>query len=196
MPHNPQMSSKEIFESELRPCMDRIYGRALSLVNDPALAEDLLQETFLKAWRSIDSYEAGSHPSAWLNRVLYRVFVDQHRRKQSKAAEISIEDLSSDLEGPAAPNPFPKIEQALESWGGDEVVEALKALPENNRIIAIMVDVDSFTYEEVSELLDIPIGTVRSRLFRARQTLFKKLYDYARKNGHVSETIWKCSHDE
>jgi RNA polymerase sigma-70 factor (ECF subfamily) len=185
------MSDQETIEKKLVPCMEKAYQRAYYLTRNSERAADLVQETYLKAVRKIGQYREQNKPCAWLNRVLYGVFVDGYRSSQRQPAEVAIEEVEAEYEqlsDPTVPLPGEEAARHLDSWGEAEVQAALKELPEGYREVSVLVDAEGYSYEQTAEVLRIPVGTVRSRLYRARKLLFGLLYDYASKNGRVDQT--------
>ncbi|NJN27674.1 MAG: sigma-70 family RNA polymerase sigma factor [Cyclobacteriaceae bacterium] len=174
-----------IFESEFLPHIDAMYNFAFRITNDEDLAKDLLQDTFYKSFRFIESFHTGTNAKAWLFRILKNSFINEFRKKSKEPSMVDYQDvetyyshenvneiISSDL----------KVE-VLQGMIGDEVSNALNALAVDFRIVIILCDIEGFTYEEMSKILDIPIGTVRSRLHRARNLLREKLRVYAKSVG-------------
>lgn len=158
----------EIFESEAMPHVNDIYRTALRLTRSAAEAEDLVQETFMQAWRSFDRYEPGTNCRAWLYKILFNKF-DHHRRKKYTQAKYfqEADDLvfATAATAPAVP----------EHLTDRDVIAALDGLREHYRSVVLLADVQEFDYKEVAEILDIPIGTVMSRLNRARTQLRRSL---------------------
>jgi RNA polymerase sigma factor (sigma-70 family) len=174
-----------IFEKEFLPHMEAMYNFAFRISYDEDLAKDLLQDTFYKAFRFIDSFHEGTNAKAWLFRILKNSFINEFRKKSKEPTMLDYqvvetyynsedvnELITSDL----------KVE-VLQGMIGDEVSNALNSLAVDFRIVIILCDLEGFTYEEMSKILDIPIGTVRSRLHRARNLLREKLREYARSMG-------------
>ncbi len=185
------MADQARFEQDTMGFMSQLYGAALRMTRNPADAEDLVQETYLKAYRAYGQYQEGTNLRAWLYRILTNTFINQYRKKQRDPDVVDIEDVEDvhfydsvaddDLGSPSAESTF------LASMPDSDVVEALESLPDNFRIPLILADVEGFQYKEIAEILDIPIGTVMSRLHRARRALQGKLTGYAQEHGYVSE---------
>ncbi|MBH1988809.1 MAG: sigma-70 family RNA polymerase sigma factor [Myxococcaceae bacterium] len=178
------------FEEEVIPHVGTLYGAALRLTRSPGDAEDLVQETYLKAFRSFDQFEMGTNSKAWLFRILTNTFINKYRRKV-KEREI--------LDGEAhAPTVFSTLDASNRSTDrnpenilsdrslSDEVVKALAKVPVDFRVIVLLSDVYNLSYKEIAETVLIPIGTVMSRLFRGRRILQEQLFDYAVKEGVIS----------
>lgn len=160
---------RALFEAELLPHLDRVFGLALRLLGERAAAEDATQETLLKAYRSIDSYTPGTSPRAWLQTILRRVVID-HRRRSSARPAIPLSLVAEPL---AAPLALPILDGRD---GFDErVARALDGLPSELRQAMLLCDVDGLSYQEIADLMDCPLGTVRSRINRARARMRERL---------------------
>ncbi len=180
-----ELKDIQVFEGELLPHASAIYNFAYRLVIDEDEAKDLVQETYFKAFKFIKSYHRGTNAKAWLYRILKNDFINSYRKKSKEPPKIDYQDVeniynSEDTQetfsGNIAVYPFRETI-------GDEVSNALNSLPVDFRIVIILCDLEEFTYEEMAKILDIPIGTVRSRLHRARNLLRKKLLYYAASKG-------------
>lgn len=174
------------FESEFMPHIDSLYNFAYRLVYDEDDANDLVQETYLKAYRFFESYEPGTNAKAWLFRILKNSFINDFRKKSKQPAKVDYNEVESyynsdDTEADATVD---LRSQTVQDMIGDEVALALNALDVDFRTIIILSDLEGFKYEEMAKILDIPIGTVRSRLHRARNLLKDKLSSYAQKMGY------------
>lgn len=167
------------FEAISVPFMKTLYNRALSLCRRTDVAADLVQETYLRAFRAFDTFQTGSNARAWLLTILYSVFVSRYRKEKREPEAVSLDEA----ELPPAPSPEHRKLLDPTLWAGNEVYAALTRLPDAFRIVLLMVDVDDMSYEEVAAALGSPIGTVRSRLSRARKLLYAELIDYARSRG-------------
>ena len=180
------------FEAVALPLMDALYGQALHLTRRPEAAGDLVQETFLRAWRTFGNFTGGTNARAWLFTILYSVFINDYRRGQRQPEHVSVEAMEGAFdESLAEPDweaNFVALVDAELDWSGPEVRAALDALPEDFRAAVQLVDVEEFSYEEAAAVLNCPVGTVRSRLFRARRVLYVALRDYARRLGFASGT--------
>ena len=176
---------RERFEAEALPHLKAVYNHAWRLARREEDARDLSQETFLRAYQAFDSYTPGTHARAWLLKILYSVFVNRYRRDRRAPAEVSIDEM--ELRYPrhfAAPEQGTGVDPwRPSSWAAPEVEAALAELPEAFRQAVLLVDVEELTYEEASAALGCPVGTVRSRLFRARRILAAVLEDYAGRRG-------------
>jgi RNA polymerase sigma-70 factor, ECF subfamily len=173
--------------------MPSLYTAALRMTRNPADAEDLVQETYLKAYRGFGGFAQGTNLKAWLYRILTNTFINSYRSKKRRPQESDIEDVEDlylyrrlgGLEGATAGQSAE--EQVLEHFTESEIKDALDSLPEQFRIAVLLGDVEGFSYKEIAEILDIPIGTVMSRLHRGRRALQKRLYEFGRQRGLVAE---------
>lgn len=180
------------FEQEMLPHMDPLSTYAMYLTGDREQAHDLLQDTYLKAYRYYCKFEQGTNARAWLYRIMRNTFINEYRRVQRQPdlvefdEQISAYKMLSYLSAGAEEI----LNGADTELFGDEVTAAISSLPEKFKSVIVLRDVQDLPYEEVAEALNIPIGTVRSRLHRARAILFGKLKDYARSRGFaVGETF-------
>lgn len=176
------------FEQEFLPLINSLYNFAYRLTLDEDDANDLVQDTYLKAYRFFDSYEQGTNAKAWLFRILKNSFINDYRKKSKEPAKVDYQDVetyynSDDVDENITTDL--RVE-ALQGMIGDEVATALNALPVDFRTIIVLCDLEGFTYEEMAKILDIPIGTVRSRLHRARMVLKDRLKKYAASMGYKS----------
>jgi RNA polymerase sigma-70 factor (ECF subfamily) len=157
------------------------------MTRNPADAEDVVQETFLKAYRAYDSYSEGTNLKAWLYRILTNTYINKYRKTQRRPSEVELGELQ-DLYlfkrlGEASGASQSAEADMLDAFVDTDVIEALESLPETFRLPVLLADVDGFSYKEIAEMLDIPIGTVMSRLHRGRKALQKKLWDVAQEHG-------------
>lgn len=170
-------SSTEDFESVAMPHMDCLFRTALRIAGDRSLAEDLIQETYLQAWKSFHRFEAGTNCRAWLFKILFHV-IQHHRRKWFKFDMKSV--YTSDEEMQDALVYEPPVPQALSD---EDVLLALDKIPHQYREVILLADVEEFSYKEIADTLDIPIGTVMSRLNRGRKMLRAELAAFAEGYG-------------
>jgi RNA polymerase sigma-70 factor (ECF subfamily) len=174
-----------IFEKEFLPHIDAMYNFAYRITYDEDAAKDLLQDTYYKAYKFIESFQAGTNAKAWLFRILKNSFINEFRKKNKEPAKVDYQDVetyyNSDDVNEVITSDL-RVE-VLQDMIGDEVSNALNALAVDFRIVIILCDLEGFTYEEMSKILDIPIGTVRSRLHRARNLLRERLKSYAKSMG-------------
>lgn len=186
-PPDPELEA--LFEQEMLPHYKSLYRFAFKLSSDEDDANDLVQDTFLKAYRFIRGYERGSNAKAWLFRILKNGFINNYRRQSKLPGMVDYEEAEQYLNtGLAAhADTIDARQKMFRGKVGDEVAQALNSLPVDFRIVIILCDIEEFTYEEISKIVDIPIGTVRSRLHRARKMLRDMLLGYAAKLGYNIE---------
>lgn len=182
-----KQSLRREFEVEALPHMDVLYANALRLTRSPADAEDLVQETLLRAYRFFERFERGTNMKAWLLRIQYNAFVNRYRRTtkerditDSMAREPTGEDVVSRETLSALTDP---VGTALRPMVVREIGEALELLPEEHRMVVVLADIEELSYKEIAEILGCPIGTVMSRLHRARRALRKHLVANAELHG-------------
>ncbi|MBP9883957.1 MAG: sigma-70 family RNA polymerase sigma factor [Chitinophagales bacterium] len=180
------MDNNTLFEKEFLPHADALYNFSFHLTYNEEDANDLVQDTFLKAFRFIDSYERGTNAKAWLFKILKNGFINEYRRKSRQPNEVDYEDFITYQESDTASlvGDMDLREELFKGLIGDEVTKAVNDLPVDFRTVILLSDVEGFTYEEIAKIVDIPIGTVRSRLHRARNLMKEKLRDYATKMGY------------
>jgi RNA polymerase sigma-70 factor, ECF subfamily len=183
------MADQATFAEQAMPYMGPLYTAALRMTRNAADAEDLVQETYLRAYRGFGGFTEGTNLKAWLYRILTNTYINIYRAKQRRPDETELDEaedlyLFRRLGGLEAARAGRSAEDELMDWFTDaEVKAAIEALPENFRMPVLMADVEGFSYKEIAEVLDIPIGTVMSRLHRGRKSLQKELYEFARSRG-------------
>ncbi len=188
------MADRSTFASDALAFMPQLYAAAVRMTRNPSDAEDLVQETYLKAYRSFATFQQGSNLKAWLYRILTNTFINSYRAKQRRPEETQLDDVEDlflyrRIGGLEAAMASRSAEDTLMDMFTDtEVKDALDSLPDAFRMPVLLADVEDFTYKEIAEMLDIPIGTVMSRLHRGRKAMHRQLYDYARARGLVDET--------
>ncbi|MEE9440171.1 MAG: sigma-70 family RNA polymerase sigma factor [Saprospiraceae bacterium] len=178
--------NQRIFDKELFPHMDALKTFAYHLSYNEEDANDLVQETYMKAHRFIDKYLEGTNAKAWLFKILKNAYINEYRKKKKRPQQVDFEDIISyQNSDSASSSKYLDLRQEIfENMMGDEVTIAINALPIDFRTVILLCDIEGFTYEEISKIIDVPIGTVRSRLFRARNMLKEKLRNYAEKLGY------------
>jgi RNA polymerase sigma-70 factor, ECF subfamily len=187
------MSAKEKFTSDAMQYAPQLFSTALRMTRNRSDAEDLVQETYIKGWRSFHTFQEGTNLRAWLFRIMTNTYINKYNAKKRKGTEVELDDVEelflykrlgsidqSQLSSSAE-------DQMLDLFTDDEVKNALESLPEDFRIPVLLSDVDGFAYKEIAEMLEIPIGTVMSRLHRGRKAMQKMLYEYARDRGLIIE---------
>lgn len=177
---------EKIFDEEFLPHIHSIYNFAYRITFDEDDAKDLVQETYFKAFRFIDSFQKGTNAKAWLFRILKNNFINEFRKRSKEPPKVDYEEVESYYNSEEYNNPVIsglKVETVKELMG-DEVSRALNSLDIDFRTVIILCDLEGFTYEEMAKILDIPIGTVRSRLHRARNQLKTRLKIYASYMGY------------
>ena len=179
------MADQATFADDALPLMSSLYSAALRLTRNPADAEDLVSETYLRAYRSYGTFTAGTNLKAWMYRILTNAYISEYRRRQRRPAETDLGDvdhmyLYRRLGGDTASRLGRSVEDELAAlFTEHEVKQAVEDLPDYYRLPVLLADVEGFSYSEIAEILNIPIGTVMSRLHRGRKQLHKRLYDFA-----------------
>lgn len=181
------VADRGTFVEDTEPFMASLFSTALRLTNNRADAEDLVQETYLKAFRSYHTYSEGTNLRAWLFRILTNTHINRYRSKQRRPEETDLDDVEEFYlyrrlrdradQGQSAE------EELMKMFSEAEVVSAVESLPENYRVAVLLADVEGFAYKEIAEILQIPIGTVMSRLHRGRKRLQQELYEFAVSRG-------------
>jgi RNA polymerase sigma-70 factor (ECF subfamily) len=184
------MADQARFSELTMEYMPALYSAALRMTRNAADAEDLVQETYLKAYRGFGGFTEGTNLKAWLYRILTNTFINQYRAAQRRPEVTDVEDVE-DLylyrRLPAGGNGQGRSaeEEVLEGLTDEEVKSALESLPENFRIAVLLSDVEGFSYKEIAEITEVPIGTVMSRIHRGRRALQKALYEFGESRGLV-----------
>lgn len=189
------MATASTFPADVMQYAPQLFSTALRMTRNRADAEDLVQETFIKAWRSFATFQEGTNLRAWLFRIMTNTFINKYNAKQRRPQETELDEVEelflfrrlgafdqSKMTQSAE-------DQLLEFFTDDEVKKAIEELPEMFRLPVLLSDVDGFSYKEMAEILDVPIGTVMSRLHRGRKMLQKLLYGYAKERGLVDESL-------
>ncbi len=184
--HYSEKEKLNIFNNEFMPHVNSMYNFGYRLTLDQDDSKDLVQDTYLKSYRFIDSFQQGTNAKAWLFRILKNSFINDYRKKTKEPSKVDYQEVESyynseDFDRQITPDL--RVE-ALKDMIGDEISNALNALDVDFRTVIILCDLEGFKYDEMAKILDIPIGTVRSRLHRARNLLKEKLSEYAKQMGY------------
>ena len=196
------MTTREDFTHDAMQHAPQLFSTAMRMTRNRSDAEDLVQETFIKAWRSFATYQQGTNLRAWLFRIMTNTYINKYNAQQRKPTETELDDVEelflykrlgsvdqSQLSQSAE-------DQMLSLFTDDEVKKALEELPDQFRIPVLMSDVEGFSYKEIAEILEIPLGTVMSRLHRGRKSMPKMLYEYAKERGLINEALLPQGDDE
>ncbi|HEY5690400.1 MAG TPA: sigma-70 family RNA polymerase sigma factor [Cyclobacteriaceae bacterium] len=187
--HREKYSEKEkvqVFNNEFLPHINSMYNFGYRLTLDEDDAKDLVQDTYLKAYRFIESFQKGTNAKAWLFRILKNSFINDYRKKSKEPSKVDYQEVESYYNSDDVDRQITtdlRVE-SLQDMIGDEISNALNSLDVDFRTVIILCDLEGFKYDEMAKILDIPIGTVRSRLHRARNLLKDKLSEYATKMGY------------
>jgi RNA polymerase sigma-70 factor (ECF subfamily) len=181
---------KERFERDALPLLGQLYPAALRLTRNPSDAEDLVQETYLRAYRGFSGFREGTNLRAWMYRILTNTFINAYRKRQRQPVTVADDDIEDwylyqklgelGVETSAETTVLDRIPD-------EDVQRALEAIPEGFRLAVLLADVEGFSYKEIAEILDIPMGTVMSRLHRGRRALEKALWEKVRERGLVRD---------
>lgn len=196
------MTPQEDFTHDAMQYAPQLFSTAMRMTRNRSDAEELVQETFIKAWRSFATYQQGTNLRAWLFRIMTNTYINKYNAQQRKPTETELDDVEelflykrlgavdqSQLSQSAE-------DQMLSMFTDDEVKNALEELPDQFRIPVLMSDVEGFSYKEIAEILEIPLGTVMSRLHRGRKSMQKMLYEYAKERGLINEALLSQGVDE
>ena len=178
------------FEAAAMPYLDPLYHAAYHMARNPQDAEDLVQETYLKAYKYYDKFEEGTNLKAWLFKILKNTFINSYRKKQQAPPKADFADIEESFEtivrddGGGARTPE---EELLEKVLDEDVQQAIEELPHDYRMVVLLADLEGFAYKEIADILEIPVGTVMSRLYRGRRLLEEALLKYAREHGYIRD---------
>lgn len=187
-PRRSDMERRALFERQMLPHLDALYRSALSMTKNAGDADDLVQDTFLRAYQFLDQFEGGTNARAWLFRILTNLYINAYRRRAREPERVSYDDMEdfylynrlayAQSSGMGA-SPEEEVVQKVQV---EAIREAIEKLPDEYRDTVILADLNDFSYQEISEMLDVPIGTVRSRLSRGRRLIQKALWAYTEEN--------------
>lgn len=181
----------ERFEAEALPLLDQLYGAALRMTRNPADAEDLVQEAYVKAFQGFRSYKPGTNLKAWMYRILTNTYINNYRKQQRRPAEYATDEFTDSQIAETASHQSTGLRsaevEAMALLPDDEIREALMDLNEDYRMVVYYADVEGFPYKEIAEIMGTPIGTVMSRLHRGRKQLREALRDVATERGFIRD---------
>jgi RNA polymerase sigma-70 factor, ECF subfamily len=195
---NLTSEDKQRFRDDALPILDSLYAGALRMTRNPADAEDLVQETMLRAYRSFDRFEPGTNLKAWLYRIMTNAYINTYRKRQREPRKVSqdeVEDFDLYQKLKDHDPQFSETPESivLDSLVDSDITDAIDDLPEQFRLAVVLSDIEGFSYAEMAEIMDVPMGTVMSRLHRGRKALQKRLWDLAKDRGIVREEPSKAS---
>jgi len=183
------MADQARFAEEAMPFMSALYAAALRMTRNPSDAEDLVQKTYLRAYRGFEGFKEGTNLKAWLYKILTNTFINHYRAKKRRPEQVDLDDVEDfyifrRLGGLETADATRTAEsEVLDTIPDSEVKGALESIPEQFRMAVILADIEGFSYKEIAEILDVPIGTVMSRIHRGRKALQQRLWDYAERNN-------------
>jgi RNA polymerase sigma-70 factor (ECF subfamily) len=181
-------------EKEALSYIDSLYRTALRMTRNAADAEDLVQETYLRAFRSLHQFRVGTNLRAWIFRIMTNAYINEYRKRSRRPASASLDDLEEFylydhlIDSGVQPGDQRPEDIVLDRLTADDVIEALNDLSDDFRQVVLLADIEGFSYREIAEIMDIPVGTVMSRLFRARRRLQRSLYDFAVDAGYIRDS--------
>lgn len=179
------------FEAAAMPFVDALYNTAYRMTRNAEDAEDLVQETYLKAYKYYDKFSEGTNFKAWLFKIMKNTFINNYRKKQQVPPQSDFADIEESFESQVSERAKKKIadpeEELLENVLDEDVQRALDELPPDYRMVVLLADLEGFSYKEIAEILEVPVGTVMSRLYRGRRLLEQEMLRYAREHGYIRE---------
>lgn len=185
---------RERLQAEALTYIDSLYRTALRMTRNPADAEDLVQEAYLRAFRSLHQFKEGTNLRAWIFRIMTNAFINEYRKRSRRPQSSSLDDLEEFylydhlIDSGMQPTSERPEDVVLSQITTDDVIGAMDELSDDFRNVVMLADVEGFTYREIADILDIPVGTVMSRLYRARRKLQQELYDFAVESGYLKES--------
>lgn len=185
---------RERLQAEALTYIDSLYRTALRMTRNPSDAEDLVQETYLRAFRSLHQFKEGTNLRAWIFRIMTNAFINEYRKRSRRPQSSSLDDLEEFylydhlVDSGVQPTSERPEDVVLSQITTDDVIDAMDELSDDFKNVVMLADVEGFTYREIAEILDIPVGTVMSRLYRARRKLQQELYEFAVESGYIRES--------
>lgn len=179
------------FEAAAMPFVDSLYNTAFRMARNSEDAQDLVQETYFKAYRHYDKFQEGTNFKAWLFKILKNSFINSYRKKQNRPLQTDFADIEDVFENRLSDEVAGKIkspeEELLENVLDEDVQQAMDDLPEDYRMAIVLADLEGFSYKEIAEILEVPLGTVMSRLYRGRKLLEQAMLQYAHEHGYLRD---------
>ena len=179
------------FEAAAMPFVDALYNTAYRMTRNSEDAEDLVQETYLKAYKYYDKFQEGTNFKAWLFKIMKNTFINNYRKKQAAPPQSDFADIEESFESQVSEEVTRKVKdpeaELLENVLDEDIQRALAELPEDYRMVVLLADLEGFAYKEIAEILDVPVGTVMSRLYRGRRRLEETMLRFAREHGYIRE---------
>jgi len=186
-----EVQKRKAFEKEALPHMDALFRTALRMTKNQNDAEDLVQEAYVKAYRFWDKFEPGSNCRAWLFKIMTNIFINDYRSKSRTPVSVNVDDIDDNfLYGQLAnlgPEDNPERRLFAKIFD-DDIKKAIEELPDDFRLVVVLSFLEGFSYQEIADIADLQLGTVKSRLHRGRKLLQKQLFDYAIRNGYIKDT--------
>jgi RNA polymerase sigma-70 factor (ECF subfamily) len=177
------------FEAAAMPFVDALYNTAYRMTRNPEDAEDLVQETYLKAYRYYDKFEEGTNFKAWLFKIMKNTFINNYRKRQQAPVLSDFADIEESFETQVSEDTSRQLknpeEELLENVLDQDVQRALDQLPPDYRMVVLLADLEGFAYKEIADILEVPVGTVMSRLYRGRRLLEAAMLEFAREHGYL-----------
>ncbi len=177
------------FEAAAMPFVDGLYNTALRMTRNPEDAEDLVQETYFKAYKYYDKFQEGTNFRAWLFKILKNTFINSYRKKQSIPPQSDFADIEGSFESQVSDQATRGVkspeQELLEGVLDEDVQRAMDGLPVDYRMAVVLADLEGFSYKEIAEILDVPVGTVMSRLYRGRKLMEEAMLEYAQEHGYI-----------